>query len=197
MTAHILTFYNNHVLGYSMAEIWKDIEGFKGLYQVSTHGRVKKIYKGKETILKGGKFSNGYLLVSLTVEKRIYRHFLTHRLVAQTFIPNPDGKSDVNHKNGIKTDNRVENLEWCTRSENLQHAVNIGLTESQCKIRRGVTIVKNDEVMTFPSMLECCQYFGFTKCWLGNYMRKHGNPCQYNGYTITVHDRERLNVTLL
>ena len=172
-----------------MNEIWQDIDGFNGMYQISTLGRVKKIYKGKETILKGGRFSNDYRFVSLTIKKGVYRSFLTHRLVAETFIPNPENKTDVNHKNGIKTDNRVENLEWCTRSENLRHAVDIGLMESQCKIRRGVVMVKGDEVITFPSMIECCQYFGFSKCWLLNRMRKHGNPCQYGGYTITANSR--------
>lgn len=114
-----------------MEEIWKDVVGYEGLYQVSNLGRVKSI----DTILKcknGYRRRNGrilrqkfdgkgnYLEVSLSKESKVTTYSV-HRLVAQSFIVNSKNKAEVNHKNRLKTDNRAENLEWCTRSENQLH----------------------------------------------------------------------------
>lgn len=106
-----------------MKERWKDIEGYEGLYQVSNRGKIysfksKRCLKGQITIW-------GYKQVELT-NNNIISSLSIHRLVAQAFIPNPENKPEVNHKNGIKTDNRVENLEWVTSKENKIHAVEIG-----------------------------------------------------------------------
>jgi hypothetical protein len=108
-------------------EVWGDIEGYKGKYRVSNKGRVKSLRrKGHltERLLLLACASGRYLQVAL-YSGRIRKHFLIHRLVAKTFLDNLLQKEEVNHKNGIKTDNRVENLEWCTHSENMDHAVNI------------------------------------------------------------------------
>lgn len=107
-----------------MKEIFKDIEGYDGLYQVSDLGRVKSLnynHTGKEKILNNVKNGVGYLQVSLYINgiRKIHK---VHRLVCKAFLPNPDNKKEINHKNGIKTDNRLENLEWSTRSENTKHA---------------------------------------------------------------------------
>lgn len=100
-----------------MEEIWKEIVGLEGLYQVSTYGRVKSLKYGKERILKQSKSSRGYLIVCLSIEGKIFNKFV-HRLVAITFIPNPENKGDVNHIDEDKTNNRLENLNWMTAKEN-------------------------------------------------------------------------------
>ena len=167
-----------------------DIPNFEGLYQIDLSGQVYSVRKKR--VIKGGLYPNGYRFVCLC--KNGYKsNYMVHRLVASTFIHNNDLDANVvNHIDGNKLNNHVTNLEWCTASENLQHALRIGLVENQCKIRRSVimTHTLTKEVRFFKSMKECCDYFGFTKCWLGNYIRKNGNPCTYFGYKIEVRESE-------
>ena len=107
-----------------MEEIWKDIEGYEGLYQVSNLGRIKRL-KGvgcrKERVLKSSPVK-GYSSVALWSYCK-FKAISIHRAVALAFIPNPDNKEEVNHIDGIKTNNRVDNLEWNTRKENIKHAI--------------------------------------------------------------------------
>ena len=116
-----------------MEEIWKDVVGYEGLYQVSNLGRVKSVitwngyeYLKKEKIMKPFENKRGYKSIGFTKDGKTITYRL-HRIVAQAFIPNPENKPIINHKNGVKSDNRVENLEWCTYSENTIHAIKTGL----------------------------------------------------------------------
>lgn len=121
----------------SLNENWKPVKDFEGLYEVSNTGKVKALArmkncnKGygliKEHIMKQTNSQCQYYRVPLTNKEHIKKYYLVHRLVAQAFIPNPDNLEQVNHKDGNKLNNYVENLEWCTRKQNLQHAVKNGL----------------------------------------------------------------------
>ena len=98
-------------------EIWRDIDGYEGLYQISNKGRVKSLKCGKERILRPRDIGNGYLDVVL-YKNTAAQHRLVHRLVAKAFIPNPENKPQVNHKDENKLNNYVNNLEWSTAKEN-------------------------------------------------------------------------------
>ena len=114
-------------------EEWRDIEEFNGKYQVSDLGRVRRVsgYRVQEnTILTGTPTPAGYIMCTLRVyENGVSKAFgrQVHRLVAQTFHQNPDNKPCVNHIDGNKHNNRADNLEWCTYSENMDHAYELGL----------------------------------------------------------------------
>lgn len=100
-----------------MVEEWKDIEGYEGLYMVSNFGRVVSLQGRNPRVMKLGMTHKGYLHVGLQKNKQ-HKTIVVHRLVARAFIPNPDNLPQVNHKDECKTNNRVDNLEWCTDKYN-------------------------------------------------------------------------------
>ena len=116
-----------------MEEIWKDVKDYEGLYQISNLGRIKSLpkktnnqYSNIEIIMKQPLQGIGYYSIQLRKDKK-FKTLMVHRLLSEVFIPNPENKKQVNHINGIKSDNRLENLEWVTSSENMKHAFRTGL----------------------------------------------------------------------
>jgi len=142
-------------------EIWKDISEYEGRYQVSNIGRVKSVArivesrKGvfgnkKEIVLKPTKTKKGYLRIKLCkvfCEKSIENNFYIHTLVAKSFLENPLKKPQVNHINGVKDDNRIENLEWVTGSENVIHSLNNNLKIPQKGSEHGMSKLTEKEVL--------------------------------------------------
>lgn len=114
-----------------MEEIWKNIKGYEGLYQISNLGKVKSLerkryngqnyYMQQEKILKLQNDKYGYKTIMLHKDKKS-KNLKVHRLVAQAFLTNPQNKLEINHKDGNKSNNCVNNLEWCTSIENVRHA---------------------------------------------------------------------------
>ena len=160
-----------------MEEDWRDIKGYEGYYQVSNHGRVKSIsrlvnsFPNKRTvperILKQQVLRSGYMSVGLWKDFHFFR-LSVHRLVALAFIPNPYNLPQVNHRDGIKTNNNANNLEWCSRSENMKHAYEYGLTNPITNLvdnRRKVRLIdkRNGSIICFDSLIEAAKYIDATK----------------------------------
>lgn len=131
-------------------EAWKNVKGYEGLYLVSDLGRLKSLRKNK--IMKPEKTLSGYLRLSLTRNGRSKQKYI-HQIVASAFIENVDSKDQVNHKNEIKSDNRVCNLEWCTPSEN----VNYGTRNIRVSNKNSIpiyVIFKDGKIKLFNSIIE-------------------------------------------
>lgn len=141
-------------------EEWRDIQGYEGLYKVSNFGRVKSLKRKalngvalrpiKERFLSGGRL-NGYLLANLSKNGKT-KSFRIHRLVAEAFILNPKNKLQVNHINGIKSDNRASNLEWATSHENQSHAWKTGLNTHKGESCRFATL-RETEVLEIKYLI--------------------------------------------
>ena len=140
-------------------EIWKDIKDYEGLYQVSNLGRVKSIpRKGTvktERIIAGG-FDGKYTFYALSKNNR-RKLILGHRLVAEAFIPNPNNLPQVNHINEIKTDNRVENLEWCDEKYNINYGTGVERRAVQKRKRIMKLTMGNKEICIYNSLTEAAK----------------------------------------
>lgn len=158
-------------------EVWKDIIGFQGYYQISNTGYVKSLQRYyiqkrpnekirsipiRERLLKPSKQKCGYMLVTLQVNTNVYYRSV-HRLVAEHFIPNPENKPQVNHKDLNKINNTVSNLEWASRSENIRHSYdngrNVGVKPIQMLCKKSMNVL-----MEFSCVKDAAKYVNRGHC---------------------------------
>lgn len=160
------------ILCESTSEIWKDIKDYEGIYQVSDKGNVRRIktlrskceietYMLKPHLCK----SNGYLMVTLSKNCKIIHKYI-HRLVAQTFLPNPNNYPCINHKDETRTNNNIENLEWCTYKYNANYGTSQQRHSLQSKNKGRSAVVEQrnkngDLIKVFPSLAEVTRLLGF------------------------------------
>ena len=160
-------------------EIWKDIKGYEGLYQVSNLGRVKRVTTNR--ILKSSKHVSGYLMVNLC-KNSVTSHQRIHRLVAQAFIPNPENKPDVNHIDEDKTNNMVSNLEWSTKKENCNHGTRTERISKINSIPIIATNLKTGDSREFYGINECARQLELQASNICNVLK--GRRKQTGGYVF-------------
>jgi hypothetical protein len=163
---------------------WHPIEDTCYIYFVNELGEVESRFPGKKPHrLKPKIDRGGYHSITIVKAGKKFSKFI-HRLVAEAFINNPSNKNEVNHINGIKTDNRVENLEWVTHSENIQHAYNIGLCTPKTKV-----VIDDFHEERYCSVREAAEAFNINEGTCRNYLNGNINnktPLRY-GEPIEVH----------
>lgn len=157
--------------------IWKPVVGYEGLYEISNTGLLKRLtrtFKLKNrnctyhgSIHKPAKTKLGYFMAKLS-KNDVCKHVFIHRIVAEAFI-GPSNGLFINHKNGIKTDNRVENLEWCTKKENSIHAIQTGLRARKTKFGDKVYCSKTGVI--FESIKIAANSYGGCKSYLSSKLR--------------------------
>lgn len=173
-----------------MNEIWKDIEGYEGLYKISSFGRIYSVERtdkyGRKfggSIRKPQKTNSGYYIIALC-KNSIQRPFLLHRLVAKHFLPNPDNLPVVNHKDRNTANNSVNNLEWCTQSYNVLYED--AAKRAAIPRYKAITQYTVDGVFVkhWPSITEAAQYFNkstskFVACCKGKRKTAYGFIWRY------------------
>lgn len=156
-------------------EIWKDVKNYEGLYQISNKGRVKSLGNDrsrKEKILKLLTNKKGYLQVNLYINSKM-KTFRVHRLVAETFIPNPNNYPEINHKDEDKTNNCVENIEYCTHEYNSNYGSRTERAAQACsKPVLQIDKTTNEVIAEWQSTHEVERKLGFnnsaiSKCCTG------------------------------
>ena len=185
-------------------EIWKSIPGYEGLYEVSNLGRVKALDR---VVAKGGRGErhrheqilklqgrNLYLKATLCKNGE-YRQFQVHRLVAEAFVPNPEGKPVVNHIDGDRCNNQVGNLEWVTYRENTQHAIKTGLWVPEEAHSRPIQCVETGE--KFSSTAAAGRSVGVTWGAIGRACKDRWHPCQRKHWKYMDGGGRTVKVTLI
>lgn len=176
-----------------MNEIWKAIPGYENFFEVSNLGNFRSLdrlvpyrnrkmrnYPGKA--LKVEQMEDGYQRIVL-MRDGIRKRYMCHRLVAEAFIPNPNNLAQVNHKDGIRNNNTVENLEWCTQSQNERHSIDVLGKSMKGKTNPKKVFCKELDKI-FPSMNIAIQYLGNHACIEGIKKAILANR-KYHGYTFS------------
>lgn len=180
-------------------EIWKPIEGTDGRYEVSNTGKIRSLnYKntGKTVELKPAPDPKGYIKTMILVNGK-YKTVKLHRLVAEAFIPNPENKPQVNHKDGNKNNNAVSNLEWSTNIDNAHHAIIHGLFINSFKAtenannkrkKKVIAIDKNGRQYVFESINEASRKLEVNRRQIQETLK--GNRYQARGFTFKLYGEE-------
>ena len=188
-----------------MTELWKDVTGYEGLYQVSNLGRVRSLDHESKTVRNGITFiipkkgkvlspltrQHGYLAVMLYGRgghKRGFKTASIHRLVAEAFIENPNGYDEVNHLDECKTNNCVDNLEWCDRKYNTnygtaqQRRTERAINNPQRSKRVAQMDMQGNVLREFPSLSEVRRQLGYSPANISNCCNHHPNYSHAYGY---------------
>ena len=165
-----------------MKEEWRPVKGYEGLYEVSNTGKIKSFQWGKTRILHQNINQRGYHHVILSKNK-VKKDLRVHRLVASAFIPNPLNKPEINHIDGNKGNNNVNNLEWATRKENIDHSIKTGLCDERIKSKRCPVIVFDMDgnfIGRFQSQMMAAKCLGINHKLISEALCKgHGITCEY------------------
>lgn len=180
-------------------EVWRPVDGYEDLYEVSNKGRVKSLkgwsgnkhfskYVEREKILKGSMTSTGYWKVEL-VKNKIVKSHKVHRLVAKAFLDNPNNYMTVNHIDGNPLNNCVDNLEWCTQKHNVQHAIDTGL-KKVFDVPRDV--LEDMYIERQMQIDEIASIYSVSSRTISNLLKKHGIRKEGVKYNISIEELKRM-----
>ena len=178
-----------------MEEIWKDIPGYEGLYQASNLGNIRSLvfinnrgdkHRIKMKVQREGVYGRIYAMLYKDAKRK---NWLVHRLIALTFIPNPNNYPEINHIDGNPKNNRVENLEWCTKSQNEKHAYENWLYPKIRKMNEAKKkpIIRNDGKY-YDCAYSAARDLGVSVCPIRDVLK--GRRTNFRGYTFSYVDRE-------
>ena len=167
-----------------MIEIWKDINGYQGRYQVSNFGRIKSFLQDRKNgkIKLGNSTVKGYLAICLYNEDGVFEWHPVHRLVAEAFLDNPNNLPQVNHKDEDKTNNRVDNLEWCDNTYNVNYGTRnerAGISNRCCETTSSkiYSVDANGHIEYYDSIGEAERQTGLPHCNIVRTLKGRTNHC--------------------